>query len=325
MTVSRVINGDRAVRQETRRRVDEAVSALGYIPNVAARRLAGATQIRLALVYGNPSSAYLSEVLVGCLTETTRTDIQLLLETWGESEFPKELRRMAKQIDGMILPPPYCDSPPVIEALRATGVPAALLASAGPADGTIAVSIDDRQAAADMTQHLLQQGHRRIAFITGNPNQTASAQRLEGFRRAMKEGGQSEDLDLIIQGDFTYASGLAATDRLLNLERRPTAIFASNDDMAVAAVASAHRHHLDVPDDLSICGFDDSVLATAISPELTTVRQPTAEMAKAAVQMLVAAIRHRRGNEPMRTEHRLFRHEILDRASVAPLRPSRGA
>ena len=131
-----------------------------------------------------------------------------------------------------------------------------------------------------MTDHLIGLGHRRIGFIVGSANQTASALRREGYCAALAAAGIAELPELIRQGDFTYRSGLARANALLDLADPPTAIFASNDDMAAAVVAAAHWRHLDVPRDLSVCGFDDTAMATTILPELTTVRQPIAEMAQ---------------------------------------------
>jgi len=320
MTVSRVINRDANVRQETRERVETAIAALNYAPNPAARVLAGAAQIRLALVYGNPSAAYLSEVLVGGLTMSTRSNVQLLLENCADGADPVQVveRAISSRLDGVILPPPYSDRGDLIARLLEGGVPTALLASGAPAPGCFAVTIDDALAASDMTRHLVSLGHRRIGFIVGNTNQTASAKRLDGYRYALARVGFAVDESLIVQGDFSYRSGLAAADQLLGLAAPPTAIFASNDDMAAAVVAAAYRRRLDVPRDVSVCGFDDTAMATAISPELTTVRQPVADMAQAAVEMLSAAALWRRRGQPAPAASRLFPHQIIHRQSDAP-------
>ena len=319
MTVSRVINKDAKVRLETRERVDAAITALNYAPNSAARLLAGAARTRICLVYGNPSAAFLSEVLLGCLSESSRSDVQLLLANCEDSLDPADVagRALATRPDGVILPSPFCDMPELVARLLAAGVAVAAAATDAPVEGAFAVNIDDRAAAAEMTRHLLKLGHRRIGFICGAHNQAASASRLAGYRRALVEAGVPADDGLIVEGDFTYRSGLVAADRLLDVAPRPTAIFASNDDMAAAVVAVAHRRRLEVPADLSVCGFDDTTLATTISPELTTVRQPVAEMAQAAVAMLAVAARRRRQGEAAAPERRLFPHEIIHRQSDA--------
>ena len=323
MTVSRVINRDANVSAPTRDRVEAAVAALNYAPNSAARLLAGAARTRIALVYGNPSAAYLGEVLLGALAMASRSDVQLLLENGDDGAGRPDLagQLIARGLDGVILPPPYCDMAGLVADLLAAGLPIALIASGAPADGCFAVTIDDVAAAADMSRHLIGLGHRRIGFIVGNRNQTASAKRLEGHRLALAEAGLAQDEALIVQGDFSYRSGLAAAEQLLDLARPPSAIFASNDDMAAAAVAAAHRRHIDVPAALSVCGFDDTPLASTISPELTTVRQPVAEMAQAAVELLTAAARRRRLGQAAPGERRVFRHEIVRRQSDAPPRP----
>ncbi len=319
MTVSRVINRDESVRSTTRDRVKAAIGALNYAPNSAARTLAGAVQARLALVYGNPSAAYLSEVLVGSLEEASQSDVQLVLVKSREEEANKLVGRLAKKrIDGVVLPPPFCDSVELMSGLRAACIPTAVFATAAPHVDAFSVSIDDTAAAYEMTAHLLALGHRRIGFIVGNPNQTASAKRLEGYKRALKGARILLDSRLVAQADFTYRSGFRAAQQLLRGSPRPTAIFASNDDMAAAAIAAAHAQHLEVPEDLSVCGFDDTALATTISPELTTIRQPVAAMARAAVSILAAAHRQRRQGASTAPQHKSFAYEFVRRQSDGP-------
>jgi LacI family transcriptional regulator len=222
-------------------------------------------------------------------------------------------------IDGVILPPPLCDSGPVIDLLAEAGVPTVVVATGRPRPDVFAVTIDDHDAARTMTQHVIGLGHRRIGFIAGNPNQTASARRLDGYRAALAEAGLDSEDALIREGLFTYRSGLDAAEQLLDLAEAPTAIFASNDDMAAATVAVAHRRGLDVPGDLTVCGFDDTTLATAIWPELTTINQPIAAMSRAAV-LLVAASRRQRRAEPEETSHQLLDFTLVRRQSDAPPR-----
>jgi LacI family transcriptional regulator len=162
-------------------------------------------------------------------------------------------------------------------------------------------------------------GHRRIGFIAGNPNLSASAQRLEGYRAALAAVGIEEDPALIVDGLFTYRSGLDAAEQLLDLPDPPTAIFSSNDDMAAATVAMAHRRGLDVPGDLTVCGFDDTTLATAIWPELTTIHQPIADMARAAVDLLVSSLRRQKTGEGAAAQH-VLDYTLIRRQSDAPPR-----
>jgi LacI family transcriptional regulator len=319
MTVSRVINGEPNVRDVTREKVNAAVAALSYAPNRAARSLAGAGQMRIGLLYSNPSSAYLSEFLVGSLEQASRSDVQLIVEKCEIGDHEVEVARHLARggIDGIILPPPLCDSQAVLDVLFQAGVPTVVVATGRAPVEAAAVVIDDFAAAAAMTRHVIGLGHARIGFIIGNPNQTASTQRLEGYLSALKQAGMTRDDRLIVQGLFTYRSGLDAAEQLLEQADPPSAIFASNDDMAAATVAVAHRRGLDVPGDLTVCGFDDSALATTIWPELTTIHQPIAAMSRAAVELLVSTINGRRGGGDARTRHIVMDYTLVRRQSDA--------
>lgn len=324
MTVSRVINGETNVRAATRETVNAAIAELNYSPNSAARSLAGAGQSRIGLLYSNPSAGYLSEFLVGGLDQASRRDVQIIVEKCelGDHEIEVARRLVEGGIDGIVLPPPLCDSPELIRMLVEEEVPAVLVGSARPAEELLAVSIDDHQAALAMTRHVISLGHRRIGFIGGNPTLQASGSRLAGYRAALEEAGLAFDQTLVAPGLFTYRSGLDAAEQLLELEDAPTAIFASNDDMAAATVAVAHRRRLDVPGDLTVCGFDDTTLATAIWPELTTIHQPIADMSRAAVDMLVTAVRRQDAKPDER--HRLLDFTMIRRQSdAAPRRRPR--
>jgi LacI family transcriptional regulator len=319
MTVSRVMNGTGLVRESTRQKVADAIAALNYTPNQEARNLAGSKPIRVGFLYSNPSGSYLAEFLVGLLNQSGLNNVQLFVEKCdpGEKEEEQARRLVANGLDGIILPPPLCDSQAVIDCITVAQIPAVLVACGAPDQRVGAVSIDDREAAYQMTRHLIALGHQRIGFIVGNPDQTASGRRLQGYRAAIKEKGADPDEVLVVQGMFSYRSGLDAAENLLALAERPTAIFASNDDMAAAAVAVAHRLGLDVPGDLTVTGFDDSALATTIWPELTTVRQPIAEMAREAVQALVRQVRALREAGTAQPEHTTMEFELVRRQSDA--------
>lgn len=299
MTVSRVINGETNVRPRTRDSVNAAIAALNYVPNPAAQSLASAGQVRVGLLYSNPSAAYLSEFLVGGLDQASRGNVQLVIEKCEPDQHEGEVTRrlIAGGIDGLILPPPLCDSRQVLDVLAETRTPAIAVATDRSGDAISSVSIDDYRAAYTMTAHIARLGHERIGFILGNPNLTASQRRADGYRAALAEAGLPAPDELIAPGLFTYRSGLDAAEALLDLAQPPSAIFASNDDMAAATVAVAHRRGLDVPGDLTVCGFDDTALATTIWPELTTIHQPIADMSRAALELLLEEIRNRRGGE----------------------------
>uniref|UniRef100_UPI0035CB90C3 LacI family DNA-binding transcriptional regulator n=1 Tax=uncultured Sphingomonas sp. TaxID=158754 RepID=UPI0035CB90C3 len=316
MTVSRVVTGKGSVRAETRERVEAAIAALNYAPNAAARTLAGGEDVRIGVLHTNPSFFYFSEFLVGSLDQASRQNVQIVIEKCEPGTEIAAIEHLARaRVDGIVLPPPLCDSALVLEALHERDIPVVAISTGRAPGWALSVSIDDRRAAYDMTRHLGSLGHRRIGFITGAPNQTASAERLEGFRAALADMGLPAVAELEADGLFTYRSGLDAADRLLALATPPSAIFAANDDMAAAAIAVAHRRGLDVPGDLAVVGFDDSALATTIWPELTTIRQPVTEMARIAVELLVQAVRLGKTDGPevaephVQVEYALIRRE----------------
>ncbi len=325
MTVSRVVNGAANVRPATRDIVNAAVAALNYTPNQAARHLAGGQLTRIGVLYSNPSASYLNELLVGLLNKSSNAHVQLVVQKCEADQDEQQVIEdlLANGIDGLILPPPFCDSRKVIDLVISMEVPAVVVASGQPDERLSAVRVDDRLAAYEMTRHLLSLGHQRLGFIVGHPNQTASARRLAGFREAMAAAGLTVDERFVAQGLFNYRSGLDAAEILLAQDPRPTAVFASNDDMAAATVAIAHRMGLDVPSDLTVAGFDDAPLATTIWPELSTVRQPIKDMAEAAVDLLVREIRTPRAGAGT-GEQLLMDFTLIRRQSDAPprLRPS---
>jgi len=316
MTVSRVINGEDSVRPATREKVQASIAALDYAPSAAARQLAGGEDTRIALLYSNPSSAYLSEVLMGSLDRASALNVQLTVVKFDEAMSVEaaiaQLRR--GRVNGIVLPPPLCDSAAMLGALQAENMPVVALALGANRPDVSNVAIDDFHAAETMTRHLIDLGHRRIGFIKGNPAISASDERYRGYCAALEAAALALEPRLVAQGYFTYRSGLEAATQLLDAPAPPSAIFASNDDMAAAAVAIAHARQLDVPRDLTICGFDDTPLATTIWPELTTIRQPIADMARAAVDMLVRALRQRKGAV---VEHEELAYALVRRQSDA--------
>lgn len=272
---------------------EKAVTNLMGARNARSRALGRDETVRVGLLYGDVSTAFFRELLTGCAEQADRSHAQLVMAKWTEGQpqdvAVKELQNM--QVHGFILPPPLCESKRLHAAVRKLGVLAVTVASARPPTGLLAVNINDQAAAFAMTQHLLALGHRRIGFITGNPDQSASSLRLAGYKMALAQAGIPADELLVREGQFTYSSGLQAADVLLSLPMAPTAIFASNDDMAAATVAVAHRRHLEIPKDLSVCGFDDTERSRSMWPQLTTIRQPIADMSSAALSTLVKNLR----------------------------------
>lgn len=322
MTVSRVINNGKNVRERTRERVLSAIEALRYSPNSAARSLAAGEATHVGLLYSNPSAAYLSQFLVGALDGARKAGCHLVLEAC-ESEDEADQAEVARRlidadVEGVILPPPLSESVSILAELAIAETPAVTVAMGKLYENPLNVRIDDAKAAAEITEYLLDLGHTRVALITGHPNHIASIERERGFRATVTQAGLRPEDVAVEEGDFTFRSGLNAAERLLDRTLPPTAIFASNDDMAAAVIGVAHRRGLNVPGDLSVVGFDDTSPATTVWPELTTIRQPVSAMAAAALEMLLADLRNRRGGATPAAAERVLEHELIIRNSAGP-------
>lgn len=319
MTVSRVINGEATVRDTTRAKVEASIAALQYAPSSAARQLAGGEDLRLAMVYSNPSAAYLSEFLMGSLNSASALNIQLAVEHVAGANYAELIAHIKRgRVSGVILPPPLCEAEELLAMLADAGVTVVAAAAGVPRPDVSWVGIDDFHAAEAMTRHIIELGHSRIGFIKGNPDTSSSERRYAGYCAALEAANIPLDETIIAQGLFTYRSGLDATEAILDSAEPPTAIFASNDDMAAATLAVAHARRLDVPADLTVCGFDDTPLATTIWPQLTTIRQPISDMARISVEVLARQLRSRRRQAGI--EHELLDYELVRRQSDAPPR-----
>ncbi len=329
MTVSRVINDSKNVRESTRQAVLDAVAQLNYSPNAAARSLAAGEATHVGLLYANPSAVYLSQFLIGALEAARRAGCHLVIESCAserDEEQAQVARRFANsEVEGVILPPPLSGSPAILAEFDSIGIPVVTVSGGMPGKECLNVRIDDFTAAREMTRSLLDLGHRHIGFIKGHPNQISSHDRHRGFVEALREYGVDPAAAAIEQGYFTYQSGLEAAERLLSRPQPPSAIFASNDDMAAATVSVAHRKGFHIPDDLSIVGFDDTSLATNIWPQLTTVRQPTAEMAEAALDLLLADLRSRRAGATPEPAEAVLDHALVIRESSSAPRLQAGS
>ncbi len=318
MTVSRVINREPKVSDAMRERVAAAIEELGYTPNEAARALAGAHHVQIALLYHEPS-AYVAEFLFGGFDELRVRNAHFVVDKCPDVDAAEaSLRRsIAAGIDGVLMPAPFADSARLIDLLREAGTPVAVVTSSAVGDDIPAVGIDDYGAACRMTRYLIDKGHRDIGFIKGPPEQLASGRRLAGFEATMDEAGLPHPATRVVAGNFTYRSGREAAARLLDSDAPPTAIFACNDEMAVATISVAHGRGLDVPAELSVVGFDDIPIARTVWPELTTIRQPVADMSAAAAGLLLDTITSQRDGEAAPARHIELDYELVERDSVA--------
>jgi LacI family transcriptional regulator len=319
MTVSRVINQNVKVSDPLRTKVMASIKALNYSMNMAARSTrSGMGGMRIGVLYSNPSSSYLNEVMLGGLEQSSRLGCQLILEKCGglASQKTAMKRLLDSGVDGIILPPPLCDSSATVQMLTKAGIPVLALATAKPLEAVSAVRIDDFQGALTMTRHLVKLGHTKIGFIKGDPTHTPTELRYEGFVAGLKEAGLEPNPNWVAEGLFTYRSGLDAGRALLDRPDKPTAIFASNDDMAAAVVAIAHGKHIRIPEDLSVCGFDDTPVASTIWPELTTIHQPIVAMGRTAVSTIFEKIKASKGEARVEPVHHLMKFTLMERGST---------
>lgn len=327
-TVSRVLNREPGVHEQTRENVLKVVAALNYRPKLSARSLAGARSYLLGMLYYDPSAAFVGGIQKAAAVRCREAGYHLVVESLENdaADIGEQVDRMVSALrpDGMVLIPPICDNAQVLATLRATRTPCVLISPGGTGHGMARVAMDDELAAEELTNLLISLGHQRIGCIQGAPDQAASGLRFSGFQRALAAHGLSLDPALVHVGDFTFPSGVEGAHRLLSRRNPPTAVFASNDDMALGVLAAAQRLGMQVPADLSIVGFDDSPAASLVWPPLTTVRQPLAEMARVAVEMLTE--RAAPGDEEgasagAEPPSRVIAHELVVRDSTAAPRP----
>ncbi|MFK7731482.1 MAG: LacI family DNA-binding transcriptional regulator [Pseudomonadales bacterium] len=316
-TVSRVVNNEPNVRVKTREKVQEAITALGYMPSAAARELTGKGSRVIGLLYENSEDfSYTNKILTAALNACEEEGYTLVLRPFT-LPYPKlvESVRQLKEnarVEGIIVLPPLADHKALRKQLKDMALPVALIAPKSAPKDAICVRCTDEQASYDLACYVIDRGHQRIGFIKGHPDHSASAERFAGYRRALDERDISLDEQLVVQGYFNYESGKAAAKELLELPSPPTAIIASNDDMAAGTLYEARELGLSVPGQLSITGFDDTALASHLWPPLTTVKQPITEMTTAATRGLIQKIQ---GNEPEPSQP--FSCEMVVRDSTA--------
>lgn len=317
-TVSRVMNNEPNVREETRSKVKEAAALLHYRPNLLARSLAGARSFLIGLLYDNPSSSYVIGMQEGVIRRCRENGYHVLSEP-QDSLAPDIGRAVTSllatiRLDGVILTPPLCDMGQVLDAVEAAGVPYVRVSPSAYPGRSAFVEMDDVQAAYDMTRYLIDRGHRDIGFVRGHPEHGSSHRRHEGYMRAMSEAGLNPRANHIAQGFNSFTSGQDAARTLFtDNDDLPTAVFAGNDDMAFGVMAYAQQHGIRVPDQVSVVGFDDTPGSMIIWPHLTTIRQPVTDLAFAAADLLLS--RNEEGEGSLRTASRLLPFDLVRRDS----------
>lgn len=308
-TVSRVLNNEPNVREETRARVLAVVKKLNYHPSLSARSLAGRRSFLIGLIYENPSANYIVEVQHGAMARCRENRFQLLMHqvTGRGEEMERDVMGLVDQthLDGLIVTAPLSESTILMRALDKRALPFVRVAPNDASHPTPYVDMDDAGAAREMTEYLIGLGHRRIGFIIGHPDHFASGQRLAGYKSALAAHGIDFQDRQVRQGYFVFESGMAAAQELLTQADPPTAIFASNDDMAAGVLMAAHELGVTVPERLSVAGFDDTYIAKTVWPRLTTVHQPTYDLAYTATNLLLQMLQTGVAPQSIRLGYRL--------------------
>ncbi|MDF0546679.1 LacI family DNA-binding transcriptional regulator [Sphingobium sp. H39-3-25] len=322
-TVSRVINRSPLLNQETRSKVEEIIKETGYVPNPQARALALGRNFLIGLIYDNPNAQMILSMQQGILEALRDTEFELVIRPVdrGSAGVMDDIRSFVtrQRLFGVVVLPPMSENDHLARMLDEEGCRYVRMGSAVLDDPEHMVASNDRDAVADAVRYLIAQGHRRIGLIAGPHGFRSAKERREGFEMALSEAGISLPRSLVADGQYTFESGVSASESLFDLASPPTAIFASNDEMAAGVLYAARLRGIQVPEQLSIIGFDDTPLTTRVWPPLTTVRWPIVAMGRAAALKLIGTAI---GEDSDVAEPSTFSSTLIRRSSVAPIAQS---
>lgn len=301
-TVSRVINNSVHVKKETRDRVLKTMLRLGYVANRQARSLAGGSTNSIGVLVPDLGTGYIGEIIRGIDSELGLKDLDLILYTTHRTA-SKEASYVANlatgMVDGLLLVLPRSPAD-FIGTLTQHNFPFVLIDHQGIGPDCPSVGAANWQGGFTATEYLIKLGHQRIGFITGWMDLGCALERLDGYRSALRTNHIPEGPELIYEGTFFQPDGFTGASTLLDIPDPPTAIFASNDVMAMGVMDAVRNKGLRVPDDVSVIGFDDIPQASLIRPALTTIRQPLEKMGRVATQMLLELL-----NQPQKKAGRI--------------------
>jgi LacI family transcriptional regulator len=320
-TVSRVINRSPLLNDDTRKKVEDVIGQLGYVPNPQARALALRRNFLVGLVHDNPNAQTVMNVQQGMLEAIHDSEFEMVVRPVdrGSATMLEDLRLFLERqrLFGVLLMPPISENDAVAKLCSNLGCRYVRMGSAELDTPEHMVASNDREAVHEATQYLIAQGHRRIGLVAGPHGFRSARERRLGFEDAMRDAGISLPRSMIAEGNYTFESGLIAAERLLDVVPRPTAIFSSNDEMAAGVIHAACQRGLIVPRDLSVIGFDDTPIAAHMWPPLTTVRWPIASMARSAALKLITGIADNDDDSSV-PEPSMFLSTLIRRGSVSP-------
>ncbi len=315
-TVSRVINNEANVAEATKKKVLASVKKLGFKPNKSAQSLRSKKSYMLALLYDNPNKSYLADVQSGIFNACKNTGYNLVIQEcdYKSSKLKTDIIEFVEnfKIDGLIVTPPLSDMEDFLEELEENQIDYSVIAPSTMNPESLYVSSNDYEAAYTLTSEIIKHGHKDIGFIKGHPKHSASHLRFNGYLDAIKNHGIKRNDQWIKQGNFSFKSGFDAGVEIFHSKKIPTAIFASNDSMAAGIMKSAQMKGMQVPQDLSLAGFDDSPIAHQIWPALTTVKQPVEKMAAHAAKILIAKF----DGLAEKTKSKEFKSDLIVRESL---------
>lgn len=290
-TVSRILNGTAVVSPDKRAAVDEAIAKLGFVPNPVARGLAGGRTLSIGVISQAIDSPFYGAALRGIEMELGAAGYSPLFMSghWHAEEEARCIDVLrSRRVDGLIVLTGRLSDTALRSVARA--LPVVVTGRSLKATNLLSMDFDNREGARQATQHLQDLGHRRVAFIGGDPQHPDAVERLQGYRDAVEAAGLRADPALVLTGDFTEHSGLLAVERLLDSRTKFSAVFAANDQMAFGAVLGLHRRGLRVPQDVSLVGFDDVAGSVYMVPPLTTVHNPIQEIGQLAARAMLGLV-----------------------------------
>ncbi len=322
-TVSRVINNEPTVGKDLQEKVWSAVKELNYQPNLSARQLRGAPSF-IGFVYDNPNSHYVIDIQRGILNECRKQGFELVIHPCDakHDDIHDEITAMVKRshIAGLILTPPMSEMPSIVELLTELDVNFVRILSGSSEPDKLApcVYIDDRKAGENITQYLIDLGHRNIGFLAGETEHKSSGERYQGYLDALNKNNIPLKPALVMPGEYSFESGVERTKRLLNTDEKPSAIFACNDEIAAGTLFAARLMGVSVPQNLSIVGFEDSPFSRQTWPKLTTAQQPNDTIAASAAAILIATVRGSKGEDEAQAIVNDFHPQLIVRDSTCP-------
>lgn len=294
-TVSRVINREPRVSPATREKIQKVIDELNFQPNKSAQSLAAHRSLLLGLLYDNPSHAYITGLQEGALRACDNFGYGLVIHPCDHKDenLMSKLSKLigSTRMDGLVLTPPLTENKKLLKFLEENKIPYVLISPLEHEQSNPFVFSDDVLAAKQVTQYLIDQGHSRIGFIQGVRQRSGTEMRFAGYKEALQQNGITYNDNLVEEGNFTFESGEIASQKLLRLKEPPTAIFACNDYMAAGVLKAASNLRISVPYELSIFGFDDSPIASYLTPTLSTVKHPVSLLAENAGELLIRRLK----------------------------------